>query len=162
MTIWSRIQQLSPGQLIRLALTFAKRPLLIGPTLSATRETMKICDRLYGRSHHKNGKENAFRHALWNMLICRNTLKRTKNEQKSIVWAKNITILYEKVTKNEVLDQFMDLHNNELGRRWFLDVSRENDEKVTTFLQKKLKSAQKVTKIDETGLIENCLIFISE
>ena len=162
MTIWSRIQQLSPGQFIRLALAFAKRPLLIVPTLNATRQTMKICNRLYGRSHHKNGKENAFRHALWNMLICINTLKRTKNKQKSVFWAENITILYEKVTKNELFDQFMDLHNNELGRRWFLEDSFKNEEKLINFLQEKLKSAQKVTKIEKTGLIENCLIFISE
>ena len=160
--IWSRIRQLSPSQLCRLALAFAKRPFLIGPTLNATRKTMKICDQLYGRAHHKNGKENAFRHALWNMLICRNTLKRTKNEQISAFWAEKITILYEKVTKNELFDQFMDLHNNELGRRWFLDVSFENEENLIDFLRKELKNAQKVTKVEKTGLIENQLIYISE
>jgi hypothetical protein len=157
--IWKRIKQLSVGQLIRLAWVFAGRPLLIRPTLRATKRTMQICDRLYGKAHHKNGKENAFRHALWNILICRNCRNRTKSDEKSAIWTEKITNLYEKVTKNDRLDQDMDLQNNRLGIEWFNENLFENEAEIIDFLQKKLENAQKVTKIDET---QNSLIYISE
>lgn len=162
MNFWKRIKQLSVGQLFRLALLFASRPLLIGPTLRATKRTMQICDSLYGGAHHKNGKPNAFRHALWNILICQNCGKRVKNDEKSVFWAEKITILYEKVTKNEILDQQMDLHNNDLGRRWFLEHLFQNEAEMINFIQKQLENAQKVTKIDETAHLEKTLIYISE
>lgn len=162
MNIWKRIRQLSLGQLVKLALVFARKPLLISPTLKATKRTMSICDELYGGSHHKNGKENAFRHALWNILICASATKKTKNHQKSAVWAEKITVLYEKVTKNELLDQYMDLHNNELGRKWFLENSFENECKLIDFVQKRLENAKKVTKIEEISHFDDTLIYISD
>ena len=162
MNIWKRIKQLSAGQLFRLALVFAARPLLIGPTLRATKRTMHICDTLYGGAHHKNGKPNAFRHALWNILICRNCRKRTKNDEKSANWTEKITVLYEKVTKNEILDQRMDLHNNDLGRKWFQENLFENEAEIVNFIQKRLENAQKVTKIEEIVNLEKTLIYISE
>ena len=159
MNIWKRIKQLSVGQLLRLAWVFAGKPLLIGPTLRATKRTMHICDTLYGGAHHNNGKENAFRHALWNILICRNCRKRTQNDEKSAIWTEKITVLYEKVTKNDVLDEHMDLQNNRLGIKWFKENLFENEEEIIDFIQKKLENARKVTKIEET---ENTLIYISE
>lgn len=162
MNLWKRIKQLSVGQLFRLAWVFASRPLLIGPTLRATKRTMHICDRLYGGAHHKNGKPNAFRHALWNILICQNCQRRTKNDEKSVIWTKKITVLYEKVTKNEILDQQMDLHNNDLGRKWFLEDSFQNEAEMIRFIQKKLENAQKVTKTEEIADLKNVLIYISE
>lgn len=162
MNIWKGIKQLSIGQLFRLAWLFAGRPLLIGPTLRATKRTIHICDTLYGRAHHKNGKANAFRHALWNILICRNCQKRTKSDKKSIIWTEKLTALYEKVAKNDVLDEQMDLHNNARGVVWFQENLFENEEEIINFIQKKLKSAQKVTKIEEIADLEDRLIYISE
>ncbi|MEM7086688.1 MAG: hypothetical protein AAF489_10930 [Bacteroidota bacterium] len=162
MNIWKRIKQLSIGQLFKLGFVFAKRPLLIGPTLRATKRTMHICYTLYGGAHHKNGKANAFRHALWNILICQNCQKKTKNDKKSIIWTEKITILYEKVTKNEILDQHMDLHNNELGIKWFRANLFANEAEIISFIQKKLENAQKVAKIEEIENLENTLIYISE
>jgi len=160
--LWKRIRQLSIGQLFKLGLVIGSRPLLIRPTLSATKRTLQICDTLYGRAHHKNGKANAFRHALWNILICRNCRKRTKSDEKSAIWTEKLTLLFEKVTKNDLLDQHMDLQNNSLGIKWFLGKSFENETEVVRFIQKKLENAQKVTKIEEIGNIENTLIYISE
>ena len=82
---------------------------------------------LFGSRHHKSNKANAFRHALWNVLICQKTLKKTNNREKSVIWTKKVTDLYEKVTQNEFLDQLMDLHNNEIGRTLFLDLFDKNE-----------------------------------
>jgi hypothetical protein len=162
MNLWKRIRQLSIGQLFKLGYVFGSRPLLIRPTLRATKRTMQICDALYGGAHHKNGKENAFRHALWNILICQNCRKRAKSDEKSAFWTEKITVLYEKVTKNDLLDQQMDLQNNSLGIKWFLNHSFENEAEIVQFIRKQLENAQKVTKIEEIGNLEKTLIYISE
>ncbi|MDB4114171.1 hypothetical protein N9572_01455, partial [Flavobacteriaceae bacterium] len=75
MNLWARIKQLHLGQLIKLSLLFLSRPLYIIPTISATKKTLLICDTLYKQTHHKSNKANAFRHALWNVLICRKVMK---------------------------------------------------------------------------------------
>ena len=91
MNLWKGIQRLSIKQLFRLTIVLLQRPLLIRPTWKATRQTMEICDSLYKGAHHKNGKANAFRHALWNILICQNIFKMSKNQEKSVIWAKKMT-----------------------------------------------------------------------
>ncbi|MBT8256086.1 MAG: hypothetical protein KJO23_06055 [Bacteroidia bacterium] len=162
MNLWKRIRKLSLKQMFHLSFAFLKRPMLIGPTLKATRRTLSISYELFGGAHHRNGKANAFRHALWNILICKNVQKRTKNTEKSVNWAKKITFLYEKVTKNEKMDQKMDLHNNALGRAWFLSNIDENEAKLVDFIQKKLENARKIEENDTLTNYNECLIYISE
>ncbi|MEL6813097.1 MAG: hypothetical protein AAFP76_17380 [Bacteroidota bacterium] len=123
---------------------------------------MKICNTLFGGAHHKNGRPNAFRHALWNILIGQETLKRTKNTQKSALWTQKLTNLYEKVTKNEFLDQAMDLHNNEVGRIYFLELYDRKEKEIIDFLQKQLVNAKKLVKIEEIENNHTTLVYISE
>lgn len=149
MNIWSRIRRLSIPQLFKLSLLLLRHPLLILPTLKATRATLKVSDSLYGKAHHKNGKANAFRHALWNMMICYKTLNSTKDINKSVGWAEKITDLHEKLSPNKPLEATMDLHNNAFGRKHFsLDLYKTMEEMVI-FLTKELQNAQKVTKMEE-------------
>ena len=122
MNIWWRIRRLKIGQLIQLSILFLSEPFLIRPTLQASKRTMAICDDLFGRSHHRSNEANAFRHALWNILICQKTLKKTKNEEKSIIWTQKVTNLYEKVTDNSNIEKEMDLHNNGVGLNLFSSV----------------------------------------
>ena len=137
MKIWARIKKLSIPQLWHLSVLFLKHPLLIVPTLKATKETFKICNALFENEHHKSNKANAFRHALWNVLICQKSMKWHKNKQKSVFWAQKVTDLYEKVTQNEILDEAMDLHNNTIGRICFLNFLDQNKAEMVTFLQEK-------------------------
>jgi hypothetical protein len=160
--IWRRIQRLSLGQLLRLGFIFLRRPFLIVPTLKATKRTFSVCDRLYGRAHHKSNKANAFRHALWNVLICQKTLKTTKNNVKSIKWAAKVTEMYEKVTKNDPLDKAMDLHNNQIGRFAFERNSDKNESEMVVFLQNLAENAQKVTNLNEIEQIEDQLVYLTD
>ena len=162
MNYWKRIKQLGIKQLVKLSLLFLSRPLLIGPTIRATKQTMKICDALYGAAHHQPNKANAFRHALWNILIGQKSLYFTKNQSKSIYWAQKVTVLYEKVTNNSQMDEAMDLHNNRLGQEWFLEVFDEKKEKIIDFLHEKLKNARKVTKIEDIDTHPTELIYLTE
>ena len=162
MNLWSRIRQLKLQQLIKLSVLFLSRPFLIGPTLRATKRTMAICDDLFERLHHKSNKENAFRHALWNFLICQKTLKRTKNSQKSAIWAQKVTKMYEKVTNNSILEKSMDLHNNAIGRMIFLDKNGLKEPEIIDFLQKMMQNAQKIAKTEEIEKYKTEMVFLEE
>ncbi len=123
---------------------------------------MQICDELYGKTHHKSNKANAFRHALWNVLICRNALSVTKNKQKSVFWAQKVGDLYEKVTQNEQLDEAMDLHNNTVGRISFLNLLDKNQEEIIDALTLKMKGGKKVNTIQEMKSWQNELVYLEE
>jgi hypothetical protein len=158
--IWERIKRLNGFQLFELGFLFLKNPLFVIPSLKATKSTFRICNTLFGNDHNKSSKANAFRHALWNILICVKTLKTTQNKQLSIDWAEKVTNLYEKVTKNEVLDKVMDLHNNAVGRKLFFRVFDHSEEELIRFLLKKLEKAQKIEHIEDVKNFENDLVYI--
>lgn len=162
MKIWSRIAKMSIRQLILLSSAVIQRPKLIFPLLRATQRTLEICNVHYGRDHFANNKTNAFRHALWNILICRKTNKKLKNDQKSVIWTQKITNLYEKVTKNDILDELMDLHNNQIGRKLFLDKKGLNELEIVHLLQKMLHFALKVEQKEDFDQRIDELVYISE
>lgn len=162
MNIWSLVKQFSYKQLFRLSLLALQKPLYINPTLQATRQTINICNSIYKDSHHKNGKANAFRHALWNVLICRNVYKINKNETKSANWSKKITDLHEKLMQNEQLEEIMDLHNNEIGRLYFDRLKHSSVAEIVAFLNELTKNAQEISEIQAVDNYKNDLVYISE
>lgn len=162
MTLWKRLKDLSPGALWQLFLLLLSRPLLIVPTIKATRQTFSITNRLYGKAQQGSGRANAFRHACWNaliMLYCHGT---GLDPQKSAAWAKKVTDLHENLVVNHELDRQMDLHNNAVGRNIALGILSQNEtiliEKVVEMAQK----AQKVNKNEEMSLYKNHLVFINK
>lgn len=160
MNLWNRIRKLSLSQLWKLSGLFLKHPLFILPTLRATKKTFTLCNEIFGNAHHKSNKANAFRHALWNSLICHETLKISKNEEKSVNWTQKVTDLYEKITQNEILDEAMDLHNNEIGRKIFLQNATQTETEIINLLQKMAKNAQKVSKNEEITQCKDKLVYI--
>jgi hypothetical protein len=160
MNIWRRIWKMNGVQLFRFGILFLKNPLLISPTIRASKTTMKVCDELFGKLHHTNRKENAFRHALWNLEICQYCQKKLKNEQKTVNWAQKVTNLYEKVTQNDTLAQEMDLHNNAIGRKLFLSHFSQKTDKMIDFLLEMMQNAVKITQIDEINTNEDELVYI--
>ncbi|MDC7995068.1 DUF6973 domain-containing protein [Altibacter sp. HG106] len=137
-----------------------KHPLYLIPTLRATRETMMICNKRFGNSHHRSNQANAFRHALWNILICRKSFKKNKNKLKAIHFTQKFTNLYEKVTQNSPLDEAMDLHNNRIGLHYFDKQELKTIEEWLTFLDNLSHKAQKVTQIEEIEQFPESLVFI--
>ena len=162
MNVLKRIRQLSVKQLWHLSVVFIKQPFLVFPTLNATKKTMQISSDLYGKAHHKNGPSNAFRHALWNILIAKTAFKKFQNVEKSIDWAQKVTDLHEKLAPNSSIETAMDLHNNEMGRRFFEEVLDLSEEKIIDFLQKRAENAQKVTKTSEIEVFKKELVFIKK
>ncbi len=162
MRIWGVVKGFSIKQLFLLAIVMLQRPLFIIPTIKATKQTILICNSLYPKEHHKNGKANAFRHALWNVLICIKTFKISKNEEKSIIWAQKVTDLHEKLAPNDPLETKMDLHNNKVGRFFFSSLKNSSEEKAIAFLREKTESAKNVIDFKSMVNHENDLVYLSE
>ena len=145
---------------MQLSLLFLSEPFLIEPTIKASKRTMIICDELFGQVHHRSNKANAFRHALWNILICQKTLKKTQNEEKSIIWTQKVTNLYEKVTDNKKMEKAMDLHNNSIGLNLFSNVFDQKEAKIITLLQEMMKKSQKVTNFEDFNKFNHVLVHL--
>src|SRR5690554_708867 len=107
MKILSQIWDLKFSKLWRLLLLGAKNPLLVFPTNRATIRTVEICNRIYGSSHHGDNRANAFRHALWNILVAKQVFKIVKTEERAISWAEKITTLHEILMPNAPLETEM-------------------------------------------------------
>jgi hypothetical protein len=121
---------------------------------------MILCDELFGKAHHRNNKTNAFRHALWNILICHKTLKKTHNEKKSMIWTEKVTNLYEKVTDNGKMEKTMDLHNNKVGLNLFSSVFKKKEDENISILQNMMDKSHKVTNFNDFIKFDNNLVHL--
>lgn len=160
MKVWTRIKKLSIRQFFKLSLLFLRHPLLLVPSIKATKQTFALCNTYYPEGHGKSNKGNAFRHAVWNALLCSYTLKRTKNKQKSVFWAQKVTNLYEKVTNNNELDEQMDLQNNAVGRLYFFNFIDKDQAELINFIFQKSKAAEKITSSKDIKLYPANMVYI--
>lgn len=161
MTILRRIATLNFRELVILCVIFLRRPFFLLPTYKATHQAVDICNRLYGQLHHEDNRTNAFRHALWNYLICKYCLNIAGSEEKSVSWSKEITDLHERLSPNEALARRMDLHNNRIGRNLFLNsCGKEID--VIAVLQQMTNEAVQVGSPQEIEEERENLIFIEK
>ncbi len=162
MNLWGRIKKLSIPSLIGFGWILIRSPHLILPVYKVTQKTMQISNERYGKAHFYSGKANAFRHALWNYLLCQKVNSIINNPIRSSIFTECLVNYYEKVTQNEAMERMMDLHNNEIGRMIFLSTLKENQEKMIDFIQKQAKNAQKVSKIESFQEFMNQLVYLKE
>ncbi len=164
MAIWKRIKSMNIKQLFLLVKTFGVNPLYFFPTHRATLQTVQICDKLFGKAHHKNNVTNAFRHAFWNVLIAKNVYDKNESVEKSVAWAKKITDMHEKLAPNKEPDRSMDLHNNEVGRLLFIENNLQSKEKETiiSLLKQKMETAVKVCSVEEIEKNKREFVYIEE
>ena len=132
------------------------------PTIFATRDCMNIAQQEYGSKHHLSNPANAFRHALWVILIIRKCLKWRNNEEKAISWAKKFTDWHEKFSPNEALEEAMDLHNNQVGIALYEELKAENEKEIISFLRQKASEAEKIILVAEVDNLERILVYIDE
>ena len=146
-------------ELITLTGIFILSPLYLWPTIKATKHTLKNCNVRYGDTHHSNDPSNAYRHALWNLLICEEIFRLTGSVEKSIIWAHKITDLHEELSPNAALEKAMDLHNNMIGRELFQE-SITADVNSTELLDQKMGEAVLVKTTEDIEQADNKLVFM--
>ena len=161
MAVGKRIASLNYKELAVLSRIFLKHPLYLLPTYKATNRTVKICNQLYGTLHHEDNRTNAFRHALWNYLICKYCFPIAGSVEKALDWSKKITDLHERLSPNEKLAKAMDLHNNRIGRELFFN-SFDKGIDILPLLQLRTMEALKVATPSEIEEAGEKLVFIDE
>ncbi|WP_347373729.1 hypothetical protein [Aequorivita sp. Q41] len=159
---WRIFKKLDFKQLFGLFWMFLKNPMVAFPTVLATKKCMNIAYKEYGSKHHLSNKANAFRHALWVVLIIQKSLKWRKNEEKIKAWALKFTSWHEDFSPNKPLERAMDLHNNKVGITFFDEVKGENEAASITFLKEKASEAKQIKAVEETNNHKKSLVFITE
>jgi len=144
-----------------LAGVFISRPFLILPTFNATRKTITTCNACFGKRHHGETKANAFRHALWNYLICTGCYRFLNSIEGSVAWSKKITDLHEDLSPNPEIARAMDLHNNAIGRNFFVENIEFQEDNIEK-LRKMTNNALKIYSIEDIKAAEKELVYIED
>ena len=131
------------------------------PTFRATKECMRISSDHFGRKHYQNGQANAFRHALWNVLIAKFCARRKLNVTRAINWTKKITDWHEKAFFSKSLPMKMDYHNNAVGRWLFESNSGCSKEEFINSLLALTAKAIQISKESNLELYKNQLVYIT-
>jgi hypothetical protein len=85
-----------------------------------------------------------------------------KKREKTVNWAEKVTLLYEKVTKNDPFNAAMDLHNNAVGRNLFLNETYVKSPENHDILLKMMEKAVKIREIEQFELFKDQLVYITE
>ena len=119
--VFNLLKSLSLNNLLKLFFTGFSHPIFSVLTFFATYKTYKISEKLFPKTHGLHGAGNAFRHALWNSLIMMYCCK-VSSPKKALIWTEKITQMHEDLFPNEPLQRKMDLHNNKVGRDYFMQL----------------------------------------
>ena len=141
--VFKIIKNLSLNLSSKMIKALLSKPLLLLPTVWSTIESILFSELNFQEAHGGRGVANAFRHAAWNLLIAKNCAHFTTKE-KAVKWAKFITDLHEECFPNDLLDQEMDLHNNQIGRTAIQDLWTQNihsKNQMIQYLVEKCKTA---------------------
>lgn len=149
MAVWAKIKNLKPREFFILSKVFIQNPRFILPTFLATRKTIRICNKQFGKKHHKNNRTNAYRHAMWNFLISEECFRISGSLEHALGWSKKITDLHEKLSPNKDLSRTMDLHNNKIGRQLFDKFHSAKNIDILQVMGEMMQKAKKVEIIEE-------------
>jgi len=120
---------------------FLSHPLFVFPTVWATIESIQLSEMNFGDDPNGSGPANAYRHAVWNILIALYCSK-ISSVEKSLLWTEKITNLHEELFPNDNYNRLMDLHNNKVGRDLFQKAFNSDKKSKTELLEMLLKKSK--------------------
>lgn len=162
MNLVARIRKMNWSKLGNLALLCLRHPLYIIPSYRATRKTVAVCDENFGSEHHKNGRANAFRHALWNALIIQYCKKWFPSAMRAKAWAKRFTDWHEDFSPNSELARAMDYHNNRVGREFAMQHLDVGTRQLVQLIMVLVPLSRKHTTINTISLDLKTLAYIED
>ncbi len=160
MNVWKFVKLIKAKHVWSLSKLCLWHPLFVLPTILATKECVSLANKHYGKLHHKNNRTNAFRHAVWNYLIAYKCFKWRPDEQKVTAWAKKITDWHEGFSPNSKMAELMDLHNNSVGRAFFLANRELKKDAAIEQLVAMVDHSQKVATPEETVTFKEQMVHI--
>ena len=131
-------------------------------TVSATIQTFRISQREFPYIHGQHNRANAFRHALWNILIAKNSARFSKNQDSVLRWTKNITDWHEEFSPNEPLPKAMDLHNNQIGRDIYVEHLDSKTDELVHFMKDQLNLAMKIHTVSEAEKYSKQMVYLED
>lgn len=152
--IYRSLRSLSVRKVAALLWVWLTHPLMGVLAFYATLRTYELSIKYFPRTHSTDGVGNAFRHALWCCLIMMYCCK-VRSPRKALAFCTQITELHEELFPNDPLQKAMDLHNNEVGMRVFMEmlsgIHRQFFETgfFTEVLVDKTKTARRISSIHE-------------
>lgn len=162
MSFWNIIKSLNFKQLWILFLWFLQHPLFMFATAKATYFTIRIAQKEFPGIYDQDNKANAFRHALWNILIAKESAKFSSDVEEVLSWTKRITDWHEEFSPNKEMARLMDLHNNQFGRNKFLDLKEKSTETIVISLKNEFTNAVQVKHPSEFKNLENQLVYLEK
>ena len=162
MSIRARLKSMSFAQLFKLATLFIAHPGYVFLTARASKKAMHLATQVYGNTHHKSNRGNAFRHALWTVLLGQEVYRKSDNLEKAKNWAKQFTDLHEQLFVNRKADRTMDLHNNSFGIQALRLFAAKPQEEAVMFLQEAAKNAVQIRNAKDAEAYPNKLIYLSK
>ena len=143
------IKGLNYKQIFSLLGTFFKHPFFMIAAMNATLKTFSISQKEFPNIHGKHNKANAFRHALWNVLIAKKCTRFSNNQESVLNWTKEITDWHEEFSPNEEIAKKMDLHNNQFGRDFFKKNNSLTTNQIVSELKNHLEMSVFVNSLDK-------------
>lgn len=146
--IFNALRSLSFSKIMRLLRLTLSHPLFSMMGLYATVKSFSLAQKHFPKTHSNNGEGNAFRHSLWTCLILMYCCK-ISSPKKALDYCKKMTDMHEELFPNKPLETKMDLHNNQVGMDYFMQllpgIHRQFFE--TSFFVEELKNKTKTAKI---------------
>ena len=162
MNVFKTLKRIRFNQLVKLVGLSLKNMRFVLPTIMATKRCMAAATTHFGRQHYRNGPANAFRHALWNVLIAKYCKKVSSNTQKALNWTKTITDWHEETFFSKMLAMKMDVHNNQVGRMLYLANPLDAEAEFINRLIQLSKDACKIQAGTAMEPLKNQLVYITE
>lgn len=162
MSFWNIIKSLDFKQIWILFLWFLQHPLFMFATVKATYFTMRIAQREFPDIHNEHNKANAFRHALWNLLIAKESSRFSSELEAILSWTKRITDWHEEFSPNKELAKLMDLHNNKFGRDKFPIWKEKPTNAIVISLKSELSNAIQIKQKCELKSFKNQLVYLEK
>ena len=160
MSSWNIIKGLNHRQLSSLFTWFLRHPLFMISTVQATLNTFQISQKEFPNIHGKHNKANAFRHALWNILIAKACSRFSNNTELVLEWTKKITDWHEEFSPNEKLAAAMDFHNNKIGRDKYSELGSKSVDKIIAIIKLELEQAVMVSSISAIKSCSKQMIYL--
>lgn len=161
MNLLKTIRKARLGQLLNLFRLCMAHVDFIRPTFNATKRCMQLSTEHFGRKHYLNGQANAFRHALWNVLIGKTCWKGRKGIDRVVQWTKKITDWHEEAFFSQELPMKMDFHNNAVGRILFETKKEWTEDQFIQHLLHLTAAAVKIDRRTDLGMLTGQLVYIS-
>ncbi|MCO4303314.1 DUF6973 domain-containing protein [Riemerella anatipestifer] len=165
LVFFNTFKQLSLQKMLQVLGLFIRQPVFFVLAVYASFKAYRIAQKKYPTTAGTNGKGNAFRHAFWNCLVLMYCCK-VSSPQKALAFCETFTNLHEELFPNEPLEKAMDLHNNKVGRDYFMSLLKGIHRQFfeTSFFVEELKAKANNARpindkcIDES--LKNCLVYI--